>query len=179
MARLLTFALALSCWALAGAAALASGADHPNGAVADHKHWPAGLRELANRPERVHGYYVNFEDVFSYDGDSKAFNEFIAAYGKLKGTALRVVLHPGAKKARSPWDKEDRDLPIAWTLHGSSMPTPDFGPVQPGRPYSSRVDVWLGSRLKLDQLRIPAHIEVVSGGAIEKFIAERQGQGKN
>jgi hypothetical protein len=38
------------------------------------------------------------------------------------------------------------------------------------------VDVWLGSPLKLEELRIPAPIEVRSGGEIEKFIAERQGQ---
>jgi hypothetical protein len=33
----------------------------------------------------------------------------------------------------------------------------------------------LGSQVKLEELRIPANVEVVSSGEIEKFIAERQG----
>jgi hypothetical protein len=38
--------------------------------------------------------------------------------------------------------------------------------------------VWLGSRLKLEDLRIPANIGVASGGEIERFIAEHQRQHK-
>jgi hypothetical protein len=36
------------------------------------------------------------------------------------------------------------------------------------------VDVWLGGRIKLNELRIPTDIEVVSGGEIEKFVEERK-----
>jgi hypothetical protein len=36
------------------------------------------------------------------------------------------------------------------------------------------VDVWLGGRIKLDELRIPANVEVASGGEIEKFVTDRE-----
>jgi hypothetical protein len=38
----------------------------------------------------------------------------------------------------------------------------------------TQVDVWLGSRIKLEDVRIPANVEVVSGGEIEKFVGKRQ-----
>jgi hypothetical protein len=130
------------------------------------------------REERVHGFWVNETDVFFYDGDTRAFNQFLDAYGKLKSTALQVVLHPGARKARSPWDKAERNIPVTWSLHASFDPL-DHVPVPnaAGRFYT-RIDVWLGSRLKLEDLRIPANIDVASGGEIERFIAERRRQQK-
>src|SRR5262249_42504979 len=117
-------------------------------------------------------------DVFFYNGDSKAFNQFADGYSKLKGTALRVVLHAGTKKARSPWDAADRDIPVAWCLHRSSDPLDKDGVPNPRSRYYTRVDGGLGSQVRLEELRIPADVEVVSGGEIEKFIAERQGKQK-
>jgi hypothetical protein len=177
MARLSLVALALLGWALTAAEVFALGSDHPKGPVSGNELWPAGLAEVASHPDRVHGFWVNETDVFFYNGDSKAFNEFMDGYSKLKGAALRVVLHPGTKKARSPWDKTDRD-PVAWSLTGSSRPLNEFGAQKAGSRYYTRVDVWLGSQVKPEELRIPAHVEVLSGGEIEKFIAERQGQQK-
>jgi hypothetical protein len=163
-------------WAFTTTEVFALGADHPQGPVTGNELWPEGLKGLANRPDRVHGFWVNETDVFFYDGDGKAFNQFMDAYAKLKDTALRVVIHPGRKKARSPWDKAERDIPVAWSLHGSSDPLDNNAVQQAGRRYYSRVDVWLGSQLKLEELRIPDNVEVVSGGEIEKFIADRQGK---
>jgi hypothetical protein len=110
MARLFLFALALLCSCFTATEALAIGSDHPKGPVTGNELWREGLKQLANRPDRVHGFWVNETDVFFYNGDSKAFNQFADGYGKLKGTALRVVLHAGTKKARSPWDTADRDI---------------------------------------------------------------------
>ena len=176
MTRLLLFALALWCWGFATSTARALGADHPKGPVDGNAQWPQGLKELVNRPDRVHGYWVNETDVFFYHGASQKFNQFIDGYRKLKSTALRVVIHAGTQKARSPWDKADREIPVAWTLHASFSPLDRFGVPKAGDRFYTRVDVWLGSPVKLEELRIPAAIEVISGGEIEKFIAERQGQ---
>jgi hypothetical protein len=174
MVRLFLFALALSCGALTAPEAFALGSDHPKGPVDGNELWPDGLKELANRSDRVHGYWVNETDVFFYDGDSKALNEFMDGYSKLKNTALRVVIHAGARKARSPWDKTERDIPVAWILAASSSPLDKAVVQNAGGRFYTRVDVWLGSRLKLDDLRIPAAVEVVSGGEIEKFIAKHR-----
>jgi hypothetical protein len=178
MARLFLFALALSCWALTAPEAFALGSDHPKGPVAGNKGWPEGLKELANWQNRVHGFWVNETDVFFYDGESKELNKFMEGYSKLKNTALHVVIHAGAKKARSPWDKAERDIPVAWSLHASFSPLVRGGMPSPRGRFYTRVDVWLGSRLKLEDLRIPAAVAVVSGGEIEKFIAEHRSRQK-
>jgi hypothetical protein len=174
MARFFLFALALSCWVFTTTEAFALGSDHPKGPVDGNAQWPEGLKDLINRKDRVHGYWVNETDVFFYDGDTLAFNQFMDGYSKLKNSALRVVIHPGVKKARSPWDKAERDTPVAWSVTASFSPLDEFGVQIAGGRFYTRVDVWLGSRVKLKELRIPASIEVVSGGEIEKFIAERQ-----
>ncbi|MBI3411600.1 MAG: hypothetical protein HY040_25000 [Planctomycetes bacterium] len=158
---LFTLVLALSC--IVSSEVLALGADHPKGPVAGNDRWPEGLKELFNRDNRVHGYWVNGEDVFFYSGDTQAFNQFVEAYSKLKNTSLRVVIHPGAKKARSPWDQADRNIPAEWSLYSSI-----------GAQFQTRLDLWLGSRIKLENLKIPRNVEAVSGGEIESFIAERQ-----
>ena len=49
-----------------------------------------------------------------------------------------------------------------------------------GNPAPTRVDVWVGTRLKLKDLRLPANLNVEAakgvppGGEIEKFVAERK-----
>jgi len=176
MAHRFLFALALLCWGFTTSEALALGSDHPQGPVAGNNLWPEGLKELVNRPDRVHGYFVNETDVFFYNGDSKALNEFLDGNSKLTNTALRVVIHAGTKKARSPWDKAERNIPVAWSFHASSSPLDGLSVPNAGGRFYTRVDVWLGSQVKLEELRIPANIEVISGGEIEKFIAERRGQ---
>ena len=142
------------------------GSDHPKGPVAGHDHWPQGLKELANREDRVHGFWVNEVDVFFYAGDTQAFNQFLEAYAKLPNTSLTIVIHPGAKNARSPWDKQDRDLPAQWSLHTG-------GDSKDGR-FVTRVDLWPGSRIRLEDVRVPANVEAASGGEIERFVAERK-----
>lgn len=140
------------------------GSDHPKGPVDGHAHWPQGLKELVNREGRVHGFWVNDEDVFFYAGDTQALNQFLEVYAKLPKTALTVVIHPGLKNARSPWERQDRDLPTQWSLHTG-------GDSKDGR-FVTRVDVWLGGRIRLEHVRLPANVEAASGGEIERFVAE-------
>ena len=120
-------------------------------------------------PNCVHGFMVNWEDTFFFAGDTAAFNKFVEGYGKRDDLKRRVVIHAGTKKARSPWDKADRDIPADWSYYVWNTGKPD-----PRHPAPSQVDVWLGSRIKLEDLRIPANVEVVSGGEIEKFIEQRR-----
>ena len=125
---------------------------------------------IAKRENCVHGYWVNWEDVFFYAGDTAAFNKFIAEYSKMPAVRLRVVIHPGTKKARSPWDKADRNIPVEWSLYvWNTGGLPD-----PKTPAPTQVDLWLGGRVKLEEVTIPDNIEVVSSGEIEKFVEARQ-----
>jgi hypothetical protein len=124
----------------------------------------------------VHGYFVNWEDVFFYAGDAKEFNQFMEAYSKLKHVKLKVVIHPGAKKASSPWDRAPRDVLADWSFRGWGYRPVIVGlggereeMVPVGEPTPTRVDVWLGNKhLKLQDLHIPAQIEVISGREAEE-----------
>ncbi|MCI0641739.1 MAG: hypothetical protein L0Y72_26300 [Gemmataceae bacterium] len=154
--------------------ALALGSDHPKGPVGEASFWPKGLAELANLPQRVHGFWVNDTDVFFFAGDTAALNRFLADYAKLEKMTFQVVLHPGPKKARSPWDEQDRDIPVDWKLYCNLRGGDQFDEKNaPGVMYS-RVDVWLGRNISLDQLQVPANVDVVSGGEIERFVKERK-----
>jgi hypothetical protein len=156
MARSAILTLALGLSGLISPEALALGGDYPKAKLAEQG------------PNCVHGYFVNWVDVFFYSGDTATFNTFVAGYSQRTDLKLRVVIHAGAKKARSPWDKADRDIAADWSYYVWNVGIPD-----PRKPAPSRVDVWLGSRIKLDELRIPANVEVVSGGEIERFIEKR------
>ena len=158
MARSALLALVLGWFVLPTPEALALGRDLPKDVLAEQG------------PNCVHGYMVNWTDTFFFAGDTAAFNKFVEGYSKRHDLNRRVVLHVGTKKARSPWDKADRDIAVDWSYHVWNTRPPVAG----GPPAPSRVDVWLGSRIKLEDLRIPANVEVVSGGEIEKFIGERQ-----
>ncbi|MBN1510638.1 MAG: hypothetical protein JXB13_01360 [Phycisphaerae bacterium] len=152
---------------------LALGADHPK-PTGGANWWPAGLKELANRPDRVHGFFVNMEDVFFYAGDTAAFNDFLVAYARLDNTILQLVIHPGPKKARSPWDKEDRDIAVDWMLYAAAFTREQLESGQmSGGKVTTKIDLYLGRGIGLDGLRIPHAIQVSSGGEIEAFLAAR------
>jgi hypothetical protein len=160
MRQLFVFALIVALFPLSASEALALGRDLPRDYLEDHG-------QLVKGQIPVHGFMVNWVDVFFYSGDTADFNRFVEAYSKLENVELRVVIHAGARKARSPWDKEDRDIPVDWSYDV-------WNTAKGGKPAPTRVDVWLGSRIKLADVRIPANVEVVSGGEIEKFVAERK-----
>src|SRR5688572_1630563 len=82
------------------------GADHPSDRpVGRGDKWPKGLKELVNVPQRVHGYFVNWQDVFFFAGDSDQLNDFLKGCAQLPDTRVQVILHPGQPEVKSPWDK--------------------------------------------------------------------------
>jgi hypothetical protein len=161
MRRSLILTLAIGLLPVFVSEALALGRDLPKDYLEVHG-------QLVKGQVPVHGYMVNWEDVFFYAGDTADFNRFAEAYSKLEHLELHIVIHAGAKMARSPWGSPDRDIPADWSYYvwntGSTA--------KDGKPAPARVDVWLGSRIKLEDLRIPSNVKVTSGGEIEKFVEE-------
>ena len=128
---------------------LASGSDHPK-------------EKLAVQGENcVHGYCVNQSDVFSFTGDAADFTKFVADLAKKRGAKLQVVLHQGTKKARSPWDKADRDIPVDWSVTTGPMAR---GVRIKGETELVRIDLWLGGKLKKEDIKLPPDAELVSEG---------------
>src|SRR5262245_43665404 len=140
MRPVFVFALSVALFPLSASEALALGRDLPKDYLEEHG-------QLVKGQVPVHGYMFNWPDTFFYAGETAAFNKFVEAYSKRNDLKLRVVIHVGTKKASSPWDKADRDIPVDWSYHvWNAAPNPQ-------NPAPSKVDVWLGSRIKLDELR--------------------------
>jgi hypothetical protein len=153
---------------------LALGADHRADRPVKTDGWPAGLAEIVNADNRVHGYFVNWQDVFFFRGDTGALNAFMDKCAKLPGTMLKIVIHPGKLEVKSPWDKAPRDIAANWQLYTTPFERQQLenDHVKPG-PFVSREDEWLGETLKLADIKIPANVTVESGGEIEAFVKNR------
>jgi hypothetical protein len=153
--------------------AWAMGADHGTRPVGNSG-WPKGLAEIVNADGRVHGYFVNWQDVFFFHGDTQALNEFLEDLTALKGTQLKVVIHPGRLEVKSPWDKQPRKITAEWQLYTSPHVGSPKTLVEKREPFVTRVDVYLGGDMRLSDLRIPASVGVESGGEIEEFVKRHQ-----
>jgi hypothetical protein len=134
------------------------------------------LSELANRPGRVGGYWVNSNDWFYFAGDTKALNDFLRRYAELKGTPLVLVIHPG----KAPAERCVGDLfaePYDWKLdsmYSAFTRDKQWFQKSDGDQWSrvAIVQAWLGGNIRLDELDVPTNIKVRPGGDIGEFIEE-------
>lgn len=149
----------------------------PGRPVGRASYWPEGLGQLVDRENRVHGFFVNASDFFYFTGDVNAFNEFLEQYAMLKDTPLRLVLHAGRGMAGSPWD-EDKEIPFEWQVSAFGWGWPEEKyPEVPATDETESVvmmDLWLGGRVELDEVKVPLNVEVKSGGEIERFTATHE-----
>jgi hypothetical protein len=145
------------------------GHDYPKGPIGVSG-WPAGLAELVNLDNRVHGFFVNSQDVIFFSGNTKALNDFLTKYSMLPNTKLQLVIHTGKLEVRSPWDQAPRDIAADWKL---STGLHEADAKQPAASlFGTRVDVWLSGSIK-----VPQNVTVSSGGEIESFVKKHQEKG--
>jgi hypothetical protein len=123
----------------------------------------------------VHGYWVNLQNVLFFAGDVAQLNRDLPKYLQGDYASRKVVLHVGTKRAESPWDTKPRDTFADWSVNTWDDPA-DAAKATPR--FLLQIDIWLGSKISLEDLRIPEGFEVVSGGEIEKFIQQRKQQSK-
>lgn len=149
------------------------GADHPAHAV-NNDGWPKGYAALINADNRVHGYWVNFEDVFFLKGDGADLSKFIKACSTFADVDVEVVLHPGRLAVQSPWDESPREIEADWRSYTSPFKIVGEGTQRTigEKRFQIVIDVWLGGRVKLEDLDIPVGVPVRSGGEIEAFIEQ-------
>ena len=154
--------------------AFALGADHPNNRpVTGSTNWPKGLDLLINSTNRVHGYFVNAEDIFFFGGSASQLSAFLQKYSELDGVARRrLILHEGTGEAKSPWGKAGRPCdwkmymcPMGWHKAGvllqqgtNSIPEIQQAAKEPG--YVVEIHFWTGGRIKLGQVAIPKNVVV-------------------
>ena len=157
---------------LAPQAALALGGVYPNKEKITSSGWPKGMSELVNLSERVHGYFVNAEEVFFYSGNQKLFDELLLKYSKIDGVAEhKIVIHEGRGRAESPLRKLE-GLPCDWMIYGCPaswawLASKAKGDIPEG--YILEIHIWNEGAIKIDRDRLPKKI------AIEVVKAEQDG----
>jgi len=152
----------------------ALGSDYPGDRpVTGSTNWPTGMNKLVNATNRVHGYFVNAEDIFFYAGGAAEFTAFLQEYSRLEGIESRcLILHDGIGEAKSPWEKSGR--PCDWKVYAcpkgwhniavlskqgtNSVEVLQMAAREPG--YILEVHFWSGGRISLEQLDIPKNVEV-------------------
>jgi hypothetical protein len=159
---------------LASKQAFALGSDYPNDKpVTGSTNWPNGLERLVNATNRVHGYFVNAEDIFFFSGNAPALTAFLRDYSRLPGVdSHRLILHDGTGAAKSPWEKTGRVCD--WKLYAcpkgwhnvaalsksgtNSVEALRTAAKEPG--YVVEVHFWTGRHIALDQIDIPKNVVV-------------------
>ena len=138
------------------------GADHEEGDLSPNSNWPAGLHAAVNQKNRVHGFWVNTTDVFFYRGGNREINSMIESLAAIKGVKARIILHAGARKARSPWGTDSGAANWSVTCYCKV----GKGGIAFGKPDSIDMDVWISDKIGLGELKIPEKIAIENGGEI-------------
>lgn len=136
--------------------------------------WPLGVADLLNSQKPVHAYYVNFQDMFFYSGDSSAFNAFMERYGKLEGIPHTLVLHCGKAETRDKFQGE-RMQSYDWHVLVTPPRIPDGG-IDKNSPYRYYVTVnlLLGGDVRLSEIKVPGNVTVKPGKEIDEFIKKHE-----
>ena len=54
--------------------------------------WPIGLDVVANRVDRIGGYWVNASDTFYFSGNAADFNNFLKDYSRVQSQSLTLII---------------------------------------------------------------------------------------
>lgn len=134
------------------------------------------LTNLANRPERVGGYWCNSNDYVYFAGDTNQLNDFLSQYAKLTETPYLLVIHAGKAPPQEMVEKKDAKS-YDWrldSLHRLTREKEWFKKLGGGKWHRIVViHTWVGDKIRLDKIQLPANIKVRSGGEIERFIEEQ------
>jgi hypothetical protein len=132
------------------------------------------LERLVKATNRVHGFFVNAEDIFFYSGSASGLTAFLLDYSKLEGVERRrLILHEGIGEAKSPWEKTGRvcdwklyACPKGWhnisvlSKQGTnSVQALQKAAAEPG--YIVEVHFWTGGRIALDEVEVPKGVVVL------------------
>lgn len=124
--------------------------------------WPKGLSDLVNATNRVHGFFVNAEDVFFFSGSTEDFERFLQRYAEISGVvAHKIVVHSEKGIAKSPWNKGN-GIPCDWKLIGYPESWKSWkGKDVTKKGYVLEVHLYLGENAQLERVPVPETVSVV------------------
>ena len=158
--------------AIAALNAFGLGSDYPDHQpVGGTSGWPSGMTALVNTTNRVHGFFVNAEDVFFFSGTATNMSEFLLAYSRLQGVEKHcLILHDGTGDAKSSWSTNGQACD--WKLYGCPKGWHNIGtPPDPSSAgvlkkaasksdYILEIHFWTGGPIALDKVSVPKNVEV-------------------
>jgi hypothetical protein len=166
---------------------LALGGDYPPGMpLLVPTNWPTGLADLRDHQGRVHGYFLNFEDLCFYSGDAASFNRFLTNYTALPITSHTLVLHRGYGTAKSPWNR-GQGIRCDWKMYvgprwlqaAFNKPAEEAREIIRHNPgYAVRLDLWLNGGVDFAQVKVPACVTVIPVDEEPKIDARKSEQQK-
>jgi hypothetical protein len=136
------------------------------------------MSELVEATNRVHGFFVNAQDIFFYSGTADDLTAFLKRYSQVQGIeAHRLVLHAGIGEAKSPWGKTTRACD--WKLTGCPRSWLDAGrgagaKAAANTNYVLEVHFWTGGKIDLNNAAISKVIEF-GGECFTNFAAITNG----
>jgi len=165
--------------------AFALGGEHAPGQPVSCSLWPAGLADVVNSTNRVYGYFLNADDYFFFSGGSAALNRFLAKCSSLEGTPVTVVLQSGPGKVAKFHEKEP-SVVYDWKLSTLNRADHRNEPGVQGRPglgkYVLMVEVHVGGRIPLRDLKVPGNVELKAGQAataeVSSYILKQRPKGE-
>ena len=169
MVRTVVFAVTFTVMALD---VFGLGSDYPDHKpVSGSNQWPSGMSGLVDTTNRVHGFFVNAEDLFFFSGTATNFTVFLEDYSRIQGIEKHcLILHDGTGDAKSPWSTNA--LPCDWKLYGCPKSWHNLATLQGTNSvevlkkaasesgYVLEVHFWTGGHIALNQVSIPKNIEV-------------------
>jgi hypothetical protein len=142
--------------------------EHAPGQAVSCSLWPAGLADVVNSTNPVYGYFLNADDYFFFSGGSAELNRFLAKCSSLEGTPVTVVLQSGPGKVAKFHEKKP-SVVHDWKLSTVNRAEHRDEPGVQGRPglgqYVLVVEVHVGGRIPLRDLKMPANVELKAGQA--------------
>ena len=108
------------------------------------------------------------QTLFATKAHNAQLQEMVRKLTKANGTKTEVVLHAVSGEAKSSWSKvriDNADWSVTIAVDHPITKTQD----------KISIDGWLGGSVTLNDLELPATVNVKSGGEIESFI-KRHGE---
>jgi hypothetical protein len=135
--------------------------------LGDTSHWPAGLKQLAERHKCVAGQEIvapsrgrgTISAQLCFAGDERTFNAFLKEYANVKHEGLVLTLHPGNGTFQSTVQKKKKAVPFDWRL---SVAISGMGKT-PGKQITLGVTYYVGDAEDLSALDVPPGIKVQAG----------------
>ena len=125
--------------------------------------WP-GIDKAINDKSRVFQVWVNGNESFSYSGNTDALNRVLEKFGKTDVPKLTVFIRPAIGETVQSDEESSEKIPVDWKLQvvggivRSSITQRELHHVWHMEPT---LTIFVSDRLKLDAIKIPAHINVI------------------